>query len=689
MEGLSSTALKYLNKISPTNYNKPKPPGNSTCFNSFPSSISSSQTILTSKNQSNSTVLRQDDFKVSEIGDFMPPRFSAFPFPKYSLTSALKIPAKYENVNNSTVFSTTFNQFANQRQEKIVNRKSKTFQAPSAIASSYHIPMEYNNYTDQNSLKFSTSKSAYQTSPNYRLPPSHIIEQSPLSSPSSGVGINKTYLIKKSHMFSNNSDISFTSCFSDYEEPKVKRRKNSYESDFFESVVPNISKTSDNTNQLFDSIANTDFTSQRNDTEMKYSKSDVPKDQLMSSFFTCNEDASISEDNISLKSKSDVHNTVITIESSFVSNKPPPPTPQQTEDIVVSIDFGTFKKDKIDTYYSGKISEVKTLPLIDRKNVDSNKIKELFKVICVKREPDVIEIGNKEEKLQDDVNFDDEIDDPLYEYEESFINSRNFTTSTPERVNKFIKEEPVDEQLSSLFDSGVVNVPESNDNWSHISHVSASVPLDDLSNYQFSLNSILQITQKDVDECITRRTDKSERIDKLLTIIQEENLMDESLLPVNADKSIAENRRSVIMTQIEGIIQVLLQSLAKGKKITLKIQKVKDFKDCEVNNAVLSQKLTKIAMKTLSITNKSTARTFSICTTLLCEIYKMLSKNISCTKRELYYRDTALFMNQQTVDRAINDICILLNVFQWELGILTTSKGLVAGDLKMIIGKDY
>lgn len=222
-----------------------------------------------------------------------------------------------------------------------------------------------------------------------------------------------------------------------------------------------------------------------------------------------------------------------------------------------------------------------------------------------------------------------------------------------------------------------------------LSHISASLPCQLVSvdkSYEFALNSILNITQRNLSEK-DGRADATDRFDFLYTLIQDEELMDESLIPDYANIEIAVSRRAVVMGQIEGIIQTVLKTLVDQKPMILKICKVKDFKDCTMANDVLSKKETAISMKSISFTNANTERTFTILVHLLCEIYKLLSKGISITKRELYYRDPPLMLNQSTVNRAIEDICILLNVLPWEVGLLTTSKGLVAGDLKIFMGK--
>lgn len=107
-----------------------------------------------------------------------------------------------------------------------------------------------------------------------------------------------------------------------------------------------------------------------------------------------------------------------------------------------------------------------------------------------------------------------------------------------------------------------------------------------------------------------------------------------------------------------------------------------------MNNEILSQNEERIVTKSINFSNKNSERTFTITTVIMCEVYNMLSRNILCTKRELYYRDVELFGNQSNVNRALDTLCAMLNVQEFELGVLTSSKGLVAGDLVINIGDE-
>lgn len=140
-------------------------------------------------------------------------------------------------------------------------------------------------------------------------------------------------------------------------------------------------------------------------------------------------------------------------------------------------------------------------------------------------------------------------------------------------------------------------------------------------------------------------------------------------------------RRTEILSQIEQIFKTLIESLVQQKPMELKIRTIKSWADCEMKQGILSQNESKITVKTMSFKNKASERTFSITVIVMAEIYKMLSRNTKSTRRELYYSDVDLFRNQESVNRAIETLCSLLNVQEHELGILSASKGLVAGDL--------
>jgi hypothetical protein len=53
--------------------------------------------------------------------------------------------------------------------------------------------------------------------------------------------------------------------------------------------------------------------------------------------------------------------------------------------------------------------------------------------------------------------------------------------------------------------------------------------------------------------------------------------------------------------------------------------------------------------------------------------------------RELYYQNVGLVGSQRLLDSAVRDICSLLKVPAWNLGVTTTSKGLIAGPVSLVM----
>ncbi|KAM5305143.1 meiotic recombination protein SPO11 isoform 3-T3 [Glossophaga mutica] len=75
-------------------------------------------------------------------------------------------------------------------------------------------------------------------------------------------------------------------------------------------------------------------------------------------------------------------------------------------------------------------------------------------------------------------------------------------------------------------------------------------------------------------------------------------------------------------------------------------------------------------------------KNFALILKILSMIYKLVQSDAYATKRDIYYTDSQLFGNQTTVDNIINDISCMLKVPRRCLHILSTSKGLIAGNLR-------
>lgn len=74
------------------------------------------------------------------------------------------------------------------------------------------------------------------------------------------------------------------------------------------------------------------------------------------------------------------------------------------------------------------------------------------------------------------------------------------------------------------------------------------------------------------------------------------------------------------------------------------------------------------------------ARPFAQLFRLLDLSHEALIANEPITKRELFYRDVALFMSQRVVDKLLDDVTASFRLERRDMNIRASSKGLVCGD---------
>ncbi|KAL7026491.1 hypothetical protein ACKWTF_005043 [Chironomus riparius] len=348
-------------------------------------------------------------------------------------------------------------------------------------------------------------------------------------------------------------------------------------------------------------------------------------------------------------------------------------------------------------------------------NIDLDNIMEpsidylLYKFKCLRP----LTTGRKDYSISynDEDGFDsDSINQGLDEIQDSFDN-RNFICSTPEESENpddktnLLKTVDLNMAVNAVTSKNVCQEDDDNNTtksflvnkksknvWSAITHVSCSIPLieQESSEPQFDITTIFDFSnQNEFPNEQESLNNDTARFELMLSVLKDcNNSVDKTTSEVQETLKIAKNRKAAIFAQIEMLTQALVTSLVNQNAMIIKLHRIKDWKDCKYESNVLSQKETAIKIKSLSFTNKNTERTFTIFVHLLGEIYKLLGQNITCTKRELYYRDVELTKSQVSVNKAIDEICSLLNVQCWELGVLSTSKGLVAGDLRIITDED-
>ncbi|CAK7324515.1 unnamed protein product [Dovyalis caffra] len=86
----------------------------------------------------------------------------------------------------------------------------------------------------------------------------------------------------------------------------------------------------------------------------------------------------------------------------------------------------------------------------------------------------------------------------------------------------------------------------------------------------------------------------------------------------------------------------------------------------------------------LTLTRECHAYRIDVLLRVLVVVQQLLKENRHGSKRDIYYMHPSVFSEQSVVDRAINDICILLQCSRHNLNVVSVGNGLVMGWLRFL-----
>ncbi|CAB3249815.1 unnamed protein product [Arctia plantaginis] len=184
-----------------------------------------------------------------------------------------------------------------------------------------------------------------------------------------------------------------------------------------------------------------------------------------------------------------------------------------------------------------------------------------------------------------------------------------------------------------------------------------------------------QATQIDITETVTLPERK-------LQFNEVQDLLKQSSR-TNAPIIINDSRKLAIK-KIEDILSDINKSAENGSTPKLIIRNQKLWSNCIYDLDRVTLKSFNQAKKTILTYSRAEDKTrFNTIVFVLTKVHELLSKNMSVTRRELFYQNVARLRNQANLDVAVRDVCCLLETPPWSLGIVATSKGLIAGPLKL------
>uniref|UniRef100_F7EZT5 Meiotic recombination protein SPO11 n=1 Tax=Ornithorhynchus anatinus TaxID=9258 RepID=F7EZT5_ORNAN len=139
--------------------------------------------------------------------------------------------------------------------------------------------------------------------------------------------------------------------------------------------------------------------------------------------------------------------------------------------------------------------------------------------------------------------------------------------------------------------------------------------------------------------------------------------------------------RSEVLASIENIIQGVIKSLARNEAPVLILENRSSWGNIKFEDSVGLQMVSHCSTRKVKSDSAITAQKFALILKMLSVVYKLVQSNTYATKRDIYYTNIQLFGNQSVVDNIISDISCMLKVPRRNLHILSTSKGLISGNL--------
>ncbi|CAL5392535.1 unnamed protein product [Camellia sinensis] len=140
---------------------------------------------------------------------------------------------------------------------------------------------------------------------------------------------------------------------------------------------------------------------------------------------------------------------------------------------------------------------------------------------------------------------------------------------------------------------------------------------------------------------------------------------------------------SDLLKKIREITRSILEDICKGRSPSLYIDRFRNYCTGDAGNCFCSLDLS-IGKVVLALQRECHARRLDVLLRVLLIIQQLLQENRHGSKRDIYYMHPSVFQEQSVVDRAINDICILLHCSRHNLNVVSAGKGLVMGWLRFL-----
>lgn len=192
------------------------------------------------------------------------------------------------------------------------------------------------------------------------------------------------------------------------------------------------------------------------------------------------------------------------------------------------------------------------------------------------------------------------------------------------------------------------------------------------------MTSLSNVSESSFWRCLTELSKELQSRDSATKLLERIKITDKSENSIHATKILS---RYEIMQLIEEHITTFLRALHNRELPKFVFNKRGGSNNTIFKEDLGVQMLDDVTKHEISLENQASLHKYAVMITCLSSCYKLLQENKHSTKRDLYYSNVNFYQTQHAVDEAVSDISCMLGVPRHALHILSSSKGLLYGDL--------
>ncbi|KAI5416714.1 hypothetical protein KIW84_041658 [Lathyrus oleraceus] len=139
-------------------------------------------------------------------------------------------------------------------------------------------------------------------------------------------------------------------------------------------------------------------------------------------------------------------------------------------------------------------------------------------------------------------------------------------------------------------------------------------------------------------------------------------------------KSESQPLNAILLTKIKEFTRDLLLNLSNGHSPIILLDRFRNHCILPDSNCFCSSNLP-CGKQVLTLCKETHVHRLDVMLRVLLIVQKLLQENKHCSKRDIYYMHPSVFLDQSVVDRAINDICVLMQCSRHNLNVVSAGNG--------------